>query len=618
MSNSLLNSTNLSTASGFISGKVNISKSYPTVKVVISVPSFSVSSASCLAAAFSLPLTFLNTQLSATASPFQQEVIFNSSAYSKYEAPNLQNVQFAYQNGTIVPSWLGSGNIANFNGNSYTLLPKAYPNKLSSYTINIWADPSTSSFGSIIATGDGVCGLGTISGNPITISAWNNQYYPIQQIYWQGVTTNVSLAVGSWSMVTLTLSGGGNGTGNMKIYLNGKPQDSVEMQEINYTGSTTETIGGTYNCNNIIGSFMGNLANYQFYNNTISASQIQQIYSKGMGGAPIYGPNLVGWWPLDATVNDTSGNGNNGRSVNMSFLGAGSASSSTIYWLKIGSIPANSKTSIVMNFYPTSYSMLNTVNTGEAPQLSPAYAQYDDGQKVFLEYGDFINGVGFDGWTAHISGGKFTPTATNAGIEVVNDSAGEGTQLLPPTSLPEEPVIVEYGWNFSAGPSDGEILSLFGNTAKLIGAPVVTCGGGVAASNSSVMLMVEPAGMNCSTIYIPAILDSANKKIISTFNNLPYKTPQYYTVLLEITSSTQASGGVINKLNSLQSFSSLNIPIIMSGTIPNIFNYNYPTLMIGAGSGGGSSYQYIQWLMAMAYPPNGVMPSVSLGNIAQV
>jgi len=28
--------------------------------------------------------------------------------------------------------------------------------------------------------------------------------------------------------------------------------------------------------------------------------------------------------------------------------------------------------------------------------------------------------------------------------------------------------------------------------------------------------------------------------------------------------------------------------------------------------GGAASYQYVEWVIARAYPPNGVMPSISL------
>jgi len=44
-------------------------------------------------------------------------------------------------------------------------------------------------------------------------------------------------------------------------------------------------------------------------------------------------------------------------------------------------------------------------------------------------------------------------------------------------------------------------------------------------------------------------------------------------------------------------------------------NYNpfqYPTLEISAGNIGYPSYQYVEWVVARAYPPNGVMPSISI------
>jgi hypothetical protein len=41
--------------------------------------------------------------------------------------------------------------------------------------------------------------------------------------------------------------------------------------------------------------------------------------------------------------------------------------------------------------------------------------------------------------------------------------------------------------------------------------------------------------------------------------------------------------------------------------------FQYGTLQIGAGAGYGSSYQYVQWVVARAYPPNGVMPSIYIG-----
>lgn len=283
------------------------------------------------------------------------------------------------------------------------------------------------------------------------------------------------------------------------------------------------------------------------------------------------------------------------------------------YWLKLGSFTS---TTVYMDFFPQNENVLNTVNTGEAPQLSSTYAEYDDGQDVFLEYGDFLGSAGFDGWTGYVTSGSFSPTPSSQGIEMINDTGSEGTHILPPKPMPEIPSIVEYSWNFYGGtsPTDGEILSLFGNVNSLVGPPVVTCGGGNVASSGSVMLMVEPIGMNCSGSYIPVILDSQDNKIISTVNNLPSTTPQTYTEELIVSTSTQAEAGVINQASSLENFSNINIPLDMSGSIPSAFNY--PTLMVAAGSGGGYDYNYIKWLIARSYPPSGVMPSVSFGSIA--
>ncbi|MGC9146151.1 MAG: WD40/YVTN/BNR-like repeat-containing protein, partial [Nitrososphaeria archaeon] len=57
-----------------------------------------------------VPIEITNRQLQPTQDPYQQLVLINSSEYSKYEATNLQNVEFFYANGTVIPSWLQSGN----------------------------------------------------------------------------------------------------------------------------------------------------------------------------------------------------------------------------------------------------------------------------------------------------------------------------------------------------------------------------------------------------------------------------------------------------------------------------------------------------------------------------
>jgi phospholipase C len=57
-----------------------------------------------------IPMTIINSQSAPTAAPFQTALAFNAQNYTNYEVPNLQNIEFFYSNGTIIPSWLEVGN----------------------------------------------------------------------------------------------------------------------------------------------------------------------------------------------------------------------------------------------------------------------------------------------------------------------------------------------------------------------------------------------------------------------------------------------------------------------------------------------------------------------------
>lgn len=59
---------------------------------------------------YAVPITISNLQSNKTSAPFDQMLTVNSSVYGAYEASNLQNVEFFYANGIIIPSWLESGN----------------------------------------------------------------------------------------------------------------------------------------------------------------------------------------------------------------------------------------------------------------------------------------------------------------------------------------------------------------------------------------------------------------------------------------------------------------------------------------------------------------------------
>ncbi len=61
-----------------------------------------------------VPVTLNNTK-GATPTPYQQNITVNSSKYSSYEASDLSNVEWFYDNGTVIPSWLEYGSSSSAN-----------------------------------------------------------------------------------------------------------------------------------------------------------------------------------------------------------------------------------------------------------------------------------------------------------------------------------------------------------------------------------------------------------------------------------------------------------------------------------------------------------------------
>ncbi len=80
---------------------------------------------------YTTPFTVYNNQSLSTPAPFDLEVTVDSSLYSPYEASNLQNVVWFLGNGSLIPSWIQSGDSSSSTGTVYWLkLPfglEAYP-----------------------------------------------------------------------------------------------------------------------------------------------------------------------------------------------------------------------------------------------------------------------------------------------------------------------------------------------------------------------------------------------------------------------------------------------------------------------------------------------------------
>ncbi len=574
LSGSLLSSANYTTATGVYNGEVSASSAYSGFRIVIYPYSYGVMSSSCFTSSESIPITITNTQLSATSAPFQQTVTVNSSSYYKYEANNLQNVQFSYSNGTVIPSWLESGNLATFSG------------EVGQYIYN----PSDTPLSSI---------------NPVTVTAWI-RYNGVNTGNWEGIFGFSSSGVCPFEHIALnngllTLDNCGNDGGNFATSFTPKTNvwtfvayvidgESVTIYMDNRSQSFTAT--GVYNpaVNSFdIGtegyaygrpSFEGEIANIQVYGSALSSSNIQNIYGNGLGGQPIQNLGLAGWWTLAGNANDSSGNGNNGINNNVKFLGSGSESTATTYWLKINSgIPAASQLLVDMYFYPKNYNLFNTVNTGEAPQLSTTYGEYDDGANVFLNY---YSGASDSGWTLAGTSGQTSSAPSGSPF---------GTNALYALDSGES-----YMYTTAAGQSTNMIIEYYTYINRLNDVFFLE------NSNGAGQLARQGDGSGWYGIASTSSWTSWNA---------PPDTGSWSGEWV-LSGVVVADGTATQYLSTTLGNYRSEIGQNPSNTYTVSNNGNYLGLV---GDGGGSADEYWNGLIIRAYPPNGVMPSVSFGSI---
>jgi hypothetical protein len=301
------------------------------------------------------------------------------------------------------------------------------------------------------------------------------------------------------------------------------------------------------------------------------------------------------------------------------------STSCKIWWINISQgIPANSNITIYMcignistNYYQQYYPYV-----GLSPQIDPS-RKYDNGKYVFVVYGYFNNT--FDGWTGYQSPtavNSFTPVATSNGIQMTNGTWGEATYILPYNNwnIPLIPLIVEEAF-YVYYTNEINAISLFGNTSQQVASSSVGSGSpdfetipnySTVAENGYYyywgwLSMIKSAATNqtlTSKVYSSTARNVVSQTIYAYFilNNTYAETGYYF----------YSSSNVWAPLTLLNMYR--NLPLYMS--INSTINYNpfrYPTLQISASDGAHSSWQYIQWVVARAYPPNGVMPSIYIG-----
>ncbi len=266
------------------------------------------------------------------------------------------------------------------------------------------------------------------------------------------------------------------------------------------------------------------------------------------------------------------------------------------FWVLLpNGIPANTSLTFYLNFLPVT-TEFDGVQAGEAPQLSATYGEYDNGASVFLAY---YRGDSTSGWTIAGSAGTTTAPA----------GAPKGGSALYAVSVNGDYMYTDAGYD----PNGNVILQYFAYTNGLGDTffSVDSSGAGqmcrlddrgagdysgLAASASFTSWFCPASGVTSAadTWYLFTVILAAGK--IAAYQDsttTTYDVNGSYGTLLNALSSgyTDSCGGGAETYNPAGGYIGL----------------------VGDAL-GSSNTTWWQGIIARAYPPNGVDPTVTLAS----
>ena len=272
-------------------------------------------------------------------------------------------------------------------------------------------------------------------------------------------------------------------------------------------------------------------------------------------------------------VNFQDGNGN----IIPSWLESGNSntSTSTIYWVSLtNGIGASSSVTIYYCIYATTVNCFNTTNTGVAPQLTTTYAQYDNGANVFTNYWNFAGTILPSPWTTIGSGETIT---VNNGVTITSSGSAWGGIWTGTTTYNPQAIIADFYGYVSAFTTSYNTNFGYNNPSQTTPYTLYAIANGDLGSGGTGYYLNNYNGSSASTASLGT-----------------QSTNTFYVLSLWATSS--ASYGSVNYATPV----SLSTDFLAETSAPLDVYTASPTM-------------YLQWLRTRAYPPNGTMPSTSLG-----
>jgi len=246
------------------------------------------------------------------------------------------------------------------------------------------------------------------------------------------------------------------------------------------------------------------------------------------------------------------------------------------WWILLpNGIPANGTITIYLQV--SSSTALDGVYTGEAPQLSSTYAQYDNGANVFTNYWNFAGTSLPSGWNT----AEAASVTVNNGVSFTGASGGLNTAQIVYTTAISRPLIIDmYAYTSGNNPATGvDYVNAYGSAFS--SGYMAYFQAGLGAAGGGLGERVYSFTNGTSTI------EASN-------GDTPPAT-SYNTWTLSVGSTGGAISALIN-------YGSTPAPVTWTDTL------NYNNYYIGLSSIWNDKTIYIQYARVRAYPPNGNMP----------
>ncbi len=277
--------------------------------------------------------------------------------------------------------------------------------------------------------------------------------------------------------------------------------------------------------------------------------------------------------------------------------GCTNTSSSAVFWVVLpGGVPANGATTINVVFEGMS-TQYDGIYAGEAPQLSPTYGAYDNGASVFINY---YRGDSTGGWTVAGSSGATAsaPSGSPFGIHALYAKSANGDYLYTLSNMATSGNYIIQFYAYTTGL--GNLFFMANSAGKGVMSRLDGRGG---ADYSGLAKTSAWTSWYCPESGVDLLAD------------------KWYMLEVDLVGGTEAGDwystglsyeGALTQLNAL---SATYADGCGGGT--ETYSSDVSGSYMGlVGDGLGSSYlTYWNGIMVRYYPPGGLMPVPSIGNV---